>query len=182
METFRQFLEADISEPAYHRLLEDARTSKDPGMQRNEKIAKYKEEKSLKQKFMVLRARYNSYGNSVNPKDDVDELPSTDHEDLARELYLKQLWFFIQKTLHAIQGLDMELKMLAETQVLISSNESDSSEQQTEDGRRRSRVEDSSSERLDVPQNSRGGDYTGPLDRRWKSQSPIYNSRFSRGT
>ncbi|KAK9379251.1 TAP42-like family-domain-containing protein [Kockiozyma suomiensis] len=80
-----------------------ASSHKNPADQRAAKIAKFKREKQVEDYVKDLRSQ-------MLAKNDLQE---DSDDDIARDLYLKQLELFIERSFNAIQGLDAELEILA---------------------------------------------------------------------
>ncbi|KAK9324083.1 TAP42-like protein [Lipomyces orientalis] len=98
----RAILDAPVDTPIF--AAADARRFTDPGAQRVAKIAKFKREKEIEKKVKDLRARNLDRGNGHD--DDADD-------EVARELYLKQIELFVERAFDALQALDSELEILA---------------------------------------------------------------------
>ncbi|KAK9247849.1 TAP42-like protein [Lipomyces tetrasporus] len=95
-------LDAPVDTPIF--AAADARRFTDPGAQRMAKIAKFNREKEIEKKVKDLRARNLDRGS--DQEDDADD-------EVARELYLKQIALFVERAFDALQGLDSELEILA---------------------------------------------------------------------
>ncbi|KAK9359348.1 TAP42-like protein [Lipomyces starkeyi] len=78
-----------------------ARGFSDPGAQRMAKVAKFKREKEIEKKVKDLRSRH------------LDEQEVDENDEVARELYLKQVALFVERAFNALQALDSELEILA---------------------------------------------------------------------
>ncbi|KAK9474585.1 TAP42-like protein [Dipodascopsis tothii] len=100
----REIADADLATPKLHELREAARRAKEPAAQRSDKIAQFKEEKATVAALTALAARQSDVADDADP-DETD--------DVARDLYVRQLRYFGTRALVAVEGLDMELAMLA---------------------------------------------------------------------
>ncbi|KAK9373544.1 TAP42-like protein [Lipomyces chichibuensis] len=78
-----------------------ARGFSDPGAQRMAKVAKFKREKEIEKKVKDLRSRQ------------LDEKEADENDEVARDLYLKQVALFVERAFNALQALDSELEILA---------------------------------------------------------------------
>ncbi|KAK9237761.1 TAP42-like protein [Lipomyces kononenkoae] len=99
-------LEAPIDTPIFSTA--HARGFSDPGAQRMARIAKFKREKAIETQVKELRARH--LAKTDDDDDDQDEDDSDD--EVARELYLKQIALFVERSFDALQALDSELEIL----------------------------------------------------------------------
>ncbi|KAK9368102.1 TAP42-like protein [Lipomyces kononenkoae] len=97
-------LEVPIDTPIFSAA--HARGFSDPGAQRMARIAKFKREKAIESQVKDLRSRH-----LAKSEDNVDDDDNDD--ETARELYLKQIALFIERSFDALQGLDSELEILA---------------------------------------------------------------------
>ncbi|KAK9456157.1 TAP42-like protein [Dipodascopsis uninucleata] len=138
-----QIQDTPITTPIYASA--NAQRYSDPASMRNAKIAKFKKERALEQQIaeLDLRRRERGAGNTQDADEDNGD------DEVARNLYFKQIELLVGKAFDALQGLDMELQILerAASQPQQSGPEQDP--QQTSDERGRRRDDDNYSERVD---------------------------------
>ncbi|KAK9469826.1 TAP42-like protein [Lipomyces arxii] len=125
-----EILRAGVETPSFTQVF--AKGYSDPGAQRQAKIVKFKREKALEKRIAELKAR------SSGEDDDRDE-------DVTREMYLKQVSLFVDRTYDALQGLDSELEILKFAASAPKSPEPAPEPESKEDGY---------SERVDMPKNN----------------------------
>ncbi|ODQ63455.1 TAP42-domain-containing protein [Nadsonia fulvescens var. elongata DSM 6958] len=76
----------------------------DPTSRREDKIARYKYEKTLEQQLRQLESQTSGSGDS--------NTTASDEEDIRRELYLKSLQLYATKAIGSLEMLQMELTLL----------------------------------------------------------------------